>query len=77
MIRCIEFTSQTQKLFPFAGNGDPSIPEGDGADETNPALDKSKPTDSAHKSGHTLSDWRDFRANLIYRWKVNFRPNYF
>ncbi|OAY73902.1 uncharacterized protein LOC109719867 [Ananas comosus] len=52
-----------------SGNGDPSIPEGDGADETNPALDKSKPTDSAHKSGHTLSDWRDFRANLIYRWK--------
>ncbi|XP_073000049.1 uncharacterized protein [Typha latifolia] len=47
-----------------SGNGDSSIPQEDSPEGRNPGNDKSK-SDSKHKSNHTLSDWRDFRANLV------------
>ncbi|CAL9096030.1 unnamed protein product [Musa textilis] len=47
-----------------AGNNDPSVPEEDGHDGNIPQYNKSKFNDST-KSNRTLSDWRDFRANLV------------
>ncbi|URD80727.1 hypothetical protein MUK42_05102 [Musa troglodytarum] len=46
------------------GNNDSSVPEEDGLDGNIPHYNKSKFDDST-KSNHSLSDWRDFRANLV------------
>ncbi|URD80725.1 hypothetical protein MUK42_05102 [Musa troglodytarum] len=47
-----------------SGNNDSSVPEEDGLDGNIPHYNKSKFDDST-KSNHSLSDWRDFRANLV------------
>nr|XP_009385120.1 PREDICTED: uncharacterized protein LOC103972490 isoform X1 [Musa acuminata subsp. malaccensis] len=47
-----------------SGNSDSSVPEEDGLDGNIPHYNKSKFDDST-MSNHSLSDWRDFRANLV------------
>lgn len=47
-------------FFFFPENDEPLVPGGDG--------EKSEPYES--KSYHVVSDWRDFRANLVAREQV-------
>lgn len=52
------------------GNGDRSIPEGDGKKKNN-SSDGNKSNDTAsNKSERTSLDWREFRANLFAREQV-------
>ncbi|OVA08085.1 Protein of unknown function UPF0301 [Macleaya cordata] len=47
---------------------DKSIPEGDGSKGSNRTPDSNKSDDTTtHKSNHIISDWRDFRAQLVAR----------
>ncbi|KAJ4757912.1 UPF0301 protein [Rhynchospora pubera] len=50
---------------PFSGDGDPSVPGGDGQEVPKTPHEKSEPYEP--KSHHVVSDWRDFRANLVAR----------
>ncbi|THU67697.1 hypothetical protein C4D60_Mb05t27450 [Musa balbisiana] len=56
-----------------SGNNDPSVPEEDGHEGNIPQYNKSKFNDST-KSNRTLSDWRDFRANLV-AWEQDTASN--
>lgn len=49
------------------GNGDPSIPEGDGAKGNNSS---EKSDDISQHPLHLNSDWREVRANLFAREQV-------
>ncbi|XP_058090094.1 uncharacterized protein LOC131236725 [Magnolia sinica] len=50
-----------------SGSSDQSIPEGN-----NPSSDNTKSEDAAaHKSHHTISDWRTFRATLVAREQLS------
>jgi hypothetical protein len=52
------------------GNGDRSIPEGDGMKKNN-SSDGNKSNDTAsNKSERIKLDWREFRANLFAREQV-------
>ncbi|KAJ8759545.1 hypothetical protein K2173_007168 [Erythroxylum novogranatense] len=53
-----------------SGNGDRSVPQGDGSKGNN-SPDGSKPSDtSSQKSHHVSLDWREFRASMIVREQV-------
>ncbi|WOL03625.1 hypothetical protein Cni_G12345 [Canna indica] len=52
---------------PSSGKNDPSNSEEDGLHETASQFDKSKSNEYTKKSHHILSDWRNFRANLVAR----------
>ncbi|KAH7670769.1 putative transcriptional regulator protein [Dioscorea alata] len=72
--RCFELRAANKKNNPEnsspSGNNDPSIPNGDGSEETNRANDKTESDDTTHRPQPSLSDWRDFRANLVIRGQV-------
>jgi hypothetical protein len=55
-------------IFFFPENDEPLVPGGDGQEEAKKPHEKSEPYQS--KSYHVVSDWRDFRANLVAREKV-------
>ncbi|KAJ0972890.1 hypothetical protein J5N97_020849 [Dioscorea zingiberensis] len=69
--RCFELRAANKKNNPenssSSGNNDPSIPDGDGSEEAN---DKTKSDEIIHRPHHSLSDWRDFRANLVIQGQV-------
>ncbi|KAJ3708262.1 hypothetical protein LUZ61_011967 [Rhynchospora tenuis] len=50
---------------PFSGDDDPSVPGEDGQEEPKTPHEKSEPYEP--ESHHVVSDWRDFRANLVAR----------
>lgn len=52
------------------GNGDRSIPEGDGVKKNN-SSDGNKSNDTASNKSHRIKlDWREFRATLFAREQV-------
>lgn len=53
-----------------SGNGDWSMPEGDGSKGNNPCDNNKSDDTTSHKSHNVKLDWREFRANLYSQEKA-------